>query len=225
MRRTAVVTGATGGIGSAAVAALQERGFRVFALGRDRVRLARLTADGVMPVRFAFGGPSEAPPDVVSLDRLDALVHCAGVAPVVRVGETTPAIWTNVLDANLMGPARLTAALLPALRAARGAVVFVGMAPGMRDVPRWSAYVASKAALRELAGSLRAEERRNGIRVAMVNPGGTATPLLARVRETFGLPHDPATAIRPDAVATAIAALVSGAAENWRDDVEVTRPG
>ena len=58
MRRTAVVTGATGGIGSAVVAVLRTRGFRVFALGRDRERLTPLAADGVVPVRFGFGGRS-----------------------------------------------------------------------------------------------------------------------------------------------------------------------
>ena len=225
MGRTAVVTGATGGIGSAVVAALGARGVRVFALGRDAERLERLTSAGVTPIAFELGGPDDAPAPLRGLDRLDALVHCAGIAPVLPVADTTADAWRDVLAANLVGPARLTAALLPALRASRGAVVFVGMAPGMRDVPRWSSYVGSKAALRELAGSLRAEERGNGLRVAMISPGGTATPLLRQVREAFGGRYDPAEALPAEVVATAVADLVTGPSGNWRDEVEVTRPG
>lgn len=224
MGRTAVVTGATGGIGSAVVAALRARGVRVFALGRDRERLDRLAGDGVTTLEFAFGGPDAAPAALTALDRLDALVHCAGIAPVRPVDDTTAEVWDDVLAANLVGPARLTAALLPALRTSRGAVIFIGMAPGMRDVPRWSAYVGSKAALRELAGSLRAEERAHGVRVSLISPGGTATPLLRRVREAFGRRYDPAEALPAEVVATAVAGLVTGPSENWRDEVEVTRP-
>jgi short-subunit dehydrogenase len=53
-------------------------------------------------------------------------------------------------------------------------------------VPRWSAYVGSKAALTELADALRAEELRTGVRVTSVYPGGTATELLKEVRNQFG---------------------------------------
>lgn len=225
MQRTAVVTGATGGIGSAVVTALRSRGVRVFALGRDAERLERLAGAGVTPIAFELGGSDDAPAALRPLDRLDALVHCAGIAPVLPVAETTAEVWAGVLAANLVGPARLTAALLPALRTSQGAVVLIGMAPGMRDVPRWSAYLASKAALREFAGSLRAEERGNGVRVALISPGGTATPLLGQVREAFGRRYDPAEALPAEVVATAVADLVTGPSENWRDEVEVILPG
>ena len=97
------------------------------------------------------------------------------------------------------------------------------MAPGMRDVPDWAGYVASKAGLRELAGSLRAEERHTGVRVGLVNPGGTATPLLARVRQAFGRPYDPATLLPPQDVATAIADLLTGPPDGWHDELDVIR--
>lgn len=214
-----MVTGATGGIGSAVVAALVGRGHGVVALGRDAGRLARLARDGVTPVAHDLRRGRAAPPEVLELERLDALVHCAGVAPVASVAGTTAETWDEVLGTNLVGPARLTAAALPALRAAQGAVVLVGMAPGLQDVPRWSAYAGSKAALRELAGSLRAEEPL--LRVALVNPGGTATPLLARVRHELGRPYDPATALSPAAVAETVADLLDSPAAGWRDVVDV----
>ncbi|MEZ5090724.1 MAG: hypothetical protein R2719_14040 [Micropruina sp.] len=63
-----------------------------------------------------------------------------------------------------------------------------------------------------------------GVRVALVNPGGTATPLLAQVRQAFGRPYDPATLLSPQDVATAIGDLLTGSPQDWRDHVEVARP-
>ena len=81
------------------------------------------------------------------------------------VADTPRALWDETFAVNVSGPASLTRALLPALRAAHGRIVFVNAAPGLRAVPKWSAYTASKAALRELADSLREEERGHGLRV------------------------------------------------------------
>jgi NAD(P)-dependent dehydrogenase (short-subunit alcohol dehydrogenase family) len=66
----------------------------------------------------------------------------------------------------------VTRALLPALRAARGRIVFVNAARGTHPVPGWSAYAGSKVALRELADSLRDEEDPHGNRVTTIYPGG-----------------------------------------------------
>jgi NAD(P)-dependent dehydrogenase (short-subunit alcohol dehydrogenase family) len=77
-------------------------------------------------------------------------------------------------------------------------VVFVNLASGMHAVPNWSAYMASKAALRELADSLREEEAVNGLRVTSIYPGGVRTELLRKVREQFGQPFDPARTVSPE---------------------------
>jgi short chain dehydrogenase len=93
---------------------------------------------------------------------------------------------------HVTGAAELTRLMLPALRGACGHVVFVNASPGMRAVPRWSAFVGSKAALRELADSLREEEEHSGVQVTTVYPAGTATERLRRVRAAFGRDYDPA---------------------------------
>jgi NADP-dependent 3-hydroxy acid dehydrogenase YdfG len=198
MSRTAVVTGATGGIGAAVVRVLTARGDRVLAVGRSADALSDLGA-GVVPVVLDLARPFELPGELAGLERLDALVHCAGIADVAAVGETGPDLWQRMLTVNVAAAAELTRGLLPALRAARGGVLFVNMADGPRPVPRWSAYVASKAALVQLADTLRLEER--DLRVTTLYPGGTATGLLARVRADFGAPYDPERAIRPDTMA------------------------
>jgi NAD(P)-dependent dehydrogenase (short-subunit alcohol dehydrogenase family) len=117
---------------------------------------------------------------------------------------------------NVSGPASLTRALLPALRAARGRIVFVNAAPGLRGVPRWSAYTASKAALRELADSLREEERPHGLRVTTIYPGGVRTELLRKVREGLGVPYDPAVTVRPETLAELVLTVL-----RFPDDAEI----
>lgn len=140
--KTAAVTGSTGGIGSAVCGALDAAGWEVLELRRG-----------------------ESLPEI---ERLDALVHCAGIAPVASVEDSARDLWAETLEANVVGPAEATRSFLPALRTARGHVVFVDAAPGLRGVARWSAYVASKAAVRELADSLREEEGANGVRVTSI---------------------------------------------------------
>ncbi|HEX5534167.1 MAG TPA: SDR family oxidoreductase [Actinomycetales bacterium] len=210
MGATAVVTGATGGVGSAIVRALTGRGYRVLAVGRSAERLEALVsaAPSVTSVVMDLSEPVELPGVLRELDRIDVLVHCAGVADVASVADAASGLWRRVFAVNVVSAAELTQGLLPALRAAAGHVVFVNMAPGMTGVPKWSAYVASKAAQRELADSLRHEEAGNGIRVTTIYPGGTATDLLRQVREQFGRPYDPEACIQPESVAAMLVAAL-----------------
>ncbi|WP_203691574.1 SDR family oxidoreductase [Catellatospora coxensis] len=206
MTRTVLVTGATGGIGSATVRALGAHGHHVMAAGRNAAQLDRLCNEvpHATPVILDLMKPADLPGQLAELDRLDALVHCAGIAEVAAVDETPYGLWQETLTVNVAAAAELTRLLLPALRSAAGRVVFVNGAPGLHAVPRWSAYTASKAALRELADSLRQEEARYGIRVTTVYPGGTATELLRKVRGQFGRPFEPADCIRPETLASLI---------------------
>ena len=87
------------------------------------------------------------------------------------VAELDADAWRSQLDVNLVAPALLTRALLPALRAARGTVVLVNSGAGQVAHPTWAAYAASKHGLKALADSLRAEEAEHGVRVTSVYPG------------------------------------------------------
>lgn len=136
---------------------------------------------------------------VKEIDHLDALIHCAGVSAVASVADTDPSTWHDMLTVNVTAAAELTRVLLPALRKSHGHVIFVNASPGMRAVPRWAAFVGSKAALRGLADSLRFEEAEHGVRVTTVYPAGTATERLRRTRAAFGQPYDPARCIQQTA--------------------------
>lgn len=199
-----LVTGATGGVGAAVATALLSADHRVTALGRDIGRLRELEADGAHPIAIDLDQVDDLEAAVDGLGELDALVHCAGVSEIASVGDTMPATWKNTLTVNVVAAAELTRLVLPALRRSRGHVMFVNAVPSMRGVPRWASFVGSKAALRELADSLRAEEAANGIRVTTISPAGTATDGLRRIRAGFGSEYDPARCIQPGTLASMI---------------------
>ncbi|MBW8482042.1 SDR family oxidoreductase [Actinomadura parmotrematis] len=146
-------------------------------------------------------------------DRLDGVVHAAGVVHLGRVAETEADEWIAHLSVNLVSAAELTRLLLPALRAAEGHVVFVNSTAGLRANPDWAAYAASKFGLRALADSLRAEEP--SVRVTTVYPGRTATEMQRRVRAQEGASYDPADFADPATVAR----VLVGALETPRDAV------
>ncbi|GGO61718.1 SDR family NAD(P)-dependent oxidoreductase [Nonomuraea cavernae] len=216
-----LVTGATGGIGVALVDALVEARHRVTAVGRD---VGRLTVPGI-EVDLAEPGTLAvtigAAEDAGELGEVHALVHCAGISPVAAVADTDPETWRRTLAVNVASAAELVRLTLPALRRSRGHVVFVNAAPGMTGVARWSSFVAGKAALRELADSLREEEAARGVRVTTVYPGPTATDLLGEVRSAFGRPYDPELCIRPETVAAMIVWVLSAPADAYACDLSV----
>ncbi|MFI7534422.1 SDR family NAD(P)-dependent oxidoreductase [Streptosporangium sp. NPDC049376] len=210
-----LVTGATGGIGRVLVDALTEAGHRVIAVGRDvgRLDVRGIEADLAEPATLAAA--------LEGLEDIQGLVHCAGVSPVEAVAESDPETWRRTLAVNVASAAELVRLTLPALRRSGGHVIFVNASPGMTAVPRWSAFVASKAALRELAESLRAEEAAHGVRVTTVFPGGTATDLLGEVRHAFGRPYDPGLCIQPRSLAAMIVWVLNAPPDAYACELSV----
>jgi NADP-dependent 3-hydroxy acid dehydrogenase YdfG len=217
-----LVTGATGGIGSLLTSALMSAGHRVIAIGRDVDGLARLSRTGAQTIAADLAQVGLLAGKFGELDELDALVHCAGVSEMVAsVAQARPEMWQQTLTVNVAAAAELTRMALPALRRSRGHVVFVNATPGMTAVPRWSAFVASKAALRELADSLREEEAPNGIRVTSVYPSATATDVLRRIRARFGRSYDAARCIQPASLAAMIVWVLSAPPDAYVSELAV----
>lgn len=184
------------------------------AVARSSAALDALCQDtGAVAAAFDLLRPSGLPPALTRLPAVSALIHAAGAAEVAPVAETSWERWQETFAVNVSGPAELTRALLPALRAARGRVVFVNAVAGLHAVPRWSAYAGSKAALTELADSLRLEEAANGVRVTSVYPGGVATEMLRTVRAAFGQPFDRARLTSPDSLAQVVASVLDAPAD------------
>lgn len=202
---THLITGGGSGIGAAVARSLLDRGDAVVLLARSESRAEALrTTYAGADVQVADLAWPESVESLALPSALDSVVHAAGVVELGRVSALSVDDWATQLRVNLVAPAALTRVALPALRAARGTVVFVNSGAGLHAYPEWSAYAASKHGLRALADSLRAEEAGSGVRVCSVYPGRTATPMQEKVRAQEGKAYDAADWIRPDTVAEAI---------------------
>ncbi|MER7502383.1 SDR family oxidoreductase [Nonomuraea pusilla] len=207
-RPKALVTGASRGVGEAVARALAPT-HHVLLGGRDEAALARLAAElpDARPWPVELSEVTEA--DLDGVDRLDVLVHNAGICRLGRITEQTAADWRETFEVNVVAVAELTRLALPALRAASGHVVCVNSGSGQRANPGWASYAASKFALRAFADALRLEEP--GIRVTTVYPGRVATDLQRAVRRHEGGPFEPEKYLTPETVARAVvAALTAG---------------
>ncbi|MFD7552713.1 SDR family oxidoreductase [Streptomyces sp. NPDC059816] len=206
---THVITGAGSGIGAALAQRLHARGDDLVLLARDAGRAKELAAR-FPGARTLVGDLSD--PDKLSWafshqtlpDRVDSLIHSAGVIDLGPVGELTPKTWRHQLNVNLIAPAELTRHFLPQLRVTQGQLIFINSGSGLRARGDWSAYAASKHGLRALADALREEEQGSGVRVTSVYPGRTASAMQAKVHQQEGKEYEPGRWIDPDTVATTV---------------------
>jgi NADP-dependent 3-hydroxy acid dehydrogenase YdfG len=206
-RRTALITGAGGGIGSAIADALAPTHTLLLA-GRPSDRLDAVAARHgatTWPLDLTDLDGIEASAEVLA--ELDVLVHNAGVAYPGRVAESTPEQWRATFEVNVTGAVALTLALLPALRAARGQVVFVNSGSGLNASPGLASYSASKFALRAFADSLRSDEPL--LRVTSVHPGRVDTEMQRDLVVYEGRHYDPAEFLTPQTVAQVVAQVVA----------------
>ncbi|WUH92571.1 oxidoreductase [Streptomyces sp. NBC_00433] len=181
--RTAVVTGASKGIGLAVVTALAEAGARVVAgsRGTSAELDALVAAGGVEWVSADLSEPAAAGRLVDAAGgRIDVLVNNVGVAPVRTGGflSVTDEDWQRSVDLNLLAAVRVTRAALPLmLEAGRGSVVTVASVNATLPDPLVIDYSAGKAALVAFSKALSKEAGPKGVRVNTVSPGPVETDL------------------------------------------------
>ncbi len=184
MKKTAVVTGASAGIGAATARGLARAGFAVVVGARRMERLEPLAAEiGGRAVRLDVA-------DAVSVERFaaevpacDLLVNNAGAAyGTDRIEDALDERWLAMYQTNVLGVLRMTRALLPALLASGdGHVVNLGSIAGFETYAGGAGYTASKHALRALTRTLRLELLGQPVRVTEIAPGLVETDF-SRVR-------------------------------------------
>lgn len=214
MLKTAVVTGATGGMGAEIIKDLA-RDHRVYALGRRAGELPE--AENIVPVEIdllSLLDGAALPTELTELERVDVLVHAAARADKRSVESASPEDWRGQMDLNVHVPAELTRLLLPALRAAEGLAVFINSGAGIHSYGDNVIYAATKHALYALADGLRLGEL--GIRVSTVAPGPTDTPMLQGLQD-----YNPEHVIAPVEVAKAIRATVDAGPTTQLTEIRV----
>ncbi len=209
-RPLALVTGASRGIGAAIAEALAPT-HNLLLGSRDADRLKTVAADlpGARAWPVDLTDPETLAEAVAGIDRLDVLVHSAGIGPLGTVEDSPAVQWRRTFEVNIVAVAELTRLLLPALRAARGQVVCINSGAGHTARPGWGSYAASKFALRAFADALRAEEAAHGVRVTSVYPGRTDTDMQRAVVAHEGGHYDASRFLRPQSVARAVLLAVS----------------
>ena len=192
----ALVTGGASGIGAAAADLLSERGARTAVLDLD-------PGDGGRHLRVACDVADRAAVDraVVqaadALGGLDVVVNNAGIGAQGDVAANDDAEWRRVLDVNVVGIARVTAAALPHLRRSdRAAVVNTCSVVALVGLPDRALYAASKGAVLALTLAMAADHLRDGIRVNCVTPGTAETPWVGRLLAGAGDPEAALAALR-----------------------------
>jgi NAD(P)-dependent dehydrogenase (short-subunit alcohol dehydrogenase family) len=218
MSTRVIVTGASGGIGGAATAALRARGARV--IGLD---MAEDAANDVLAcdVREQASVDRAVGAAIERLGGLDVLINNAGIGIPQSAGLAPNADALAVIDVNLLGPWRVTSAALPALRAARGRVVNVASGLAHVTIPFATAYCMSKRGLVGYSDALRIEHG-DAITVTTVYPGYIRTAIHDAARQHgMGLEG----AVRAEKLSDAASTLVRAALGPPARDLATTRSG
>lgn len=168
--RVAVVTGGSGGIGSAILEALRNAGAKA-------VNLDVSAADIVCDVRDDASVANAIAQVIETYERIDIVVHAAGIARDAVVWKLSVDDWDLVHAVNLRGAFLLARHAVPAMRNNGGRIILIGSINGSRGKFGTSAYAASKAGLIGFAKSIAKETGRFGILVNVIEPGWVRTPL------------------------------------------------
>ncbi len=224
--KTALITGASRGIGAAIARDL----------GRDhRVLVGATSAEGA---RTVVASLADAAPFVVDLtdpaalveavdgiERLDVLVHSAGVAPYLPVEQAGPQQWREAFDLNVFAVAELTRLLLPALRATRGTVVTINSGSGHHSGANNAIYSGTKFALRAFTDALR-EEELGRLRVTSVHPGRVDTDMQRVLQADMGNDgYDGSRYLRPESIAAAVRLAVDATEDATVQEITVRPSG
>lgn len=205
---TALITGASRGLGAAIATALAPT-HTLFLAGRPSAQLDDVANRlGATTWEIDLDDVDAIPVAVEPIVELDVLIHNAGVAYPARVAESTVDEWRATMHVNVIGAVALTLALLPALRAAAdGQVVFINSGSGINASPGLASYSASKFALRSFADSLRNDEP--SLRVTSVHPGRIATEMQQDLRAYEGRDYNPADFLSAETVAKVTADAIN----------------
>ncbi len=211
--RTALITGASRGVGAQIARALAPT-HRLILGGRGpSAALDELAGElGAVTLPVDLTEYEAVAAAVAPITELDVLVHSAGIASTLHPVAGTPvAQWRELMEVNVIAAAELTRLLLPALRTRRGHLIFLNSGAGQNVRAGWTPYAASKFALRALADGVRAEEA--ALRVTSIFPGRIDTDMQRAIVAREGDEYDAARFLSPETVAAAVRQAIATPAD------------
>src|SRR3954471_18842741 len=214
-RPVALISGAGRGIGRAVALALSEPDCRLALIARNEKELreteARCGEAIVIPCDVASSQEVQKAVErcLKEFGRLDAVIHCAGLAPILKIEETTDQQWRDVIDTNLSAAFYLARAAWPIFVKQNGGVIVNISSLAARDpFLGFTAYAAAKAGVNLLGLSLAREGQPHGIRVHTVAPGATETGMFRKLMTPEQFSAD--KTLDPADVARVVAQCVTG---------------
>jgi short-subunit dehydrogenase len=211
--RTALITGASSGIGKATALAFAKAGINLALLGRSKDKLMAVaeaaTTLGVTAKTYVVDlaqidrVATEIAAIAADFDNLDILINNAGMAYTGSIADTPLADWQRIIDLNLTSVFQCVQGILPQMRQRQsGIIVNISSIASKQVFPNWGAYSVSKFGLMALTKAIAGEERANGIRVSAVCPGSVDTPLWDT--DTVQADFDRSAMLTPEMVAEGI---------------------
>jgi len=185
----AIITGAGRGVGRAAAHALAREGYSLALVSRTQADLQITQRDA--PESIALPGDisevrhveAVVSKSLAHFGRIDAIVHCAGIAPLLTIEQTTPQDWRAIIDTNLSAAFHLARAAWPIFRRqGGGAIVNISSLAARDPFPGFSAYGAAKAGLNLLGLALAREGQEIGVRVHTLMLGAVETAMFRKIR-------------------------------------------
>ncbi|MEZ5082519.1 MAG: SDR family NAD(P)-dependent oxidoreductase [Bacteroidales bacterium] len=220
LKKIALVTGATSGIGKNIAYKLLANGIDVIFTGRNFDGMEKEISRLSPPYNSYHFIKADLLLDedmnklikrVVEItDRIDILVHSAGIIDIGSIEESDISGLETMFKLNVKAPYFISQKLLPAIKKQKGIIVFINSTAGLDSWANISQYAASKHALTAITKSLREEAAPFGIKVISIHPGGTDTPMQKQIQQLEGKKYDPSLFMPPELVAdTVIQAIKS----------------
>lgn len=205
----AVITGSTRGIGLA-IAKELGRTHRLTLLGRNEQLLQQVAAqfEDAQTIAADLRQDVDKIGEKLAGTSIDVLIHSAGISTRGEADRLQKEQWQDLFDVNLFAVTELTRHLIPALRQARGTVIFINSGAGLFTSAGNGLYAASKHALRAYADAVRIEERSSGIRVTSIHPGFVATDLAKEIACHEGVSYEPERYLQPSSIASSVRYVV-----------------
>ncbi len=218
--KVVVIIGASSGMGRATALAAAAAGASLVVGARNAAALEQLSAQIQQTGGNAMAIPTDATQTtdvnhliaatLEKLGRIDVLINCVGInIPRRTIAELTDESWSMMMEINLRSAFHLTQAVIPVFRRQQeGLLIHIASSAARKPDRSGIAYQAGKAGVAALAHAAMEEERENGIRVSVIYPGMTDTPLVYK-RPVPPTPEMLAKALQPEDVATACLFVMS----------------